>query len=415
MNKRPDEFRRLAWTAWIAAASVLLPASASVCEAAGAAPEHSGHAAEATSKPARKPRIQLGAAAAFDAAGRLWAVRVADGHVWLSRSDDLGTSWGAPVKVNAEPERISADGELRPKLAIGAAGEIFVAWTRALARPYSGDIRYARSGDGARFDAPLTVHRDRAEITHRFESMLVDGEGRVWVSWVDKRDLEADLARHGAAGGYRGAAIYAARSEPGGARFEPEFKVADHSCECCRIALARDADGGPLALWRHVFAPNERDHAIARLDAIAATPSRATFDAWRIDACPHHGPALAVAGDGTRHAVWFNPREGEPRAHYGRLREGAVEGQMALPDANAEHADLALSGERVAVVWTTFDGNTTGLSAWVSPDGGRSGTLHRLASTAAGADHARALSHGGRLYAFWHTEREGFRLMEIAP
>jgi hypothetical protein len=62
-------------------------------------------------------------------------------------------------------------------------------------------------------------------------------------------------SRQGKAELYRGAAIYAAVSTDGGRSFAPEVRVADYSCECCRIALAADRDGAPIALWRHVFAP----------------------------------------------------------------------------------------------------------------------------------------------------------------
>ncbi|HRE16983.1 MAG TPA: exo-alpha-sialidase, partial [Rhodocyclaceae bacterium] len=105
---------------------------------------------------------------------------------------------------------------------------------------------------------------------------------------IDKRDLEA--AKTGKMP-YRGAAIYTAVSTDHGRSFQPEQKVADYSCECCRIAIAEDDDGSPLLLWRHVYAPNERDHAVAKLraDGSAASVQRATHDRWKIDACPHHG------------------------------------------------------------------------------------------------------------------------------
>ena len=42
-----------------------------------------------------------------------------------------------------------------------------------------------------------------------------------------------------------------------------------------------------------------------------------------------------------------------------------------LPDARAEHADVAAQGERVAVVWRSTDGMTSTLKAWISADGGQ--------------------------------------------
>ncbi|WP_174524506.1 exo-alpha-sialidase [Thauera butanivorans] len=353
-------------------------------------------------------RSELGASAAFAPDGTLHAVVKRGEQVLLYRSADAGTSWGAPVVVNATPEPISADGENRPKIAFAADGVVLVSWTRPLARRFSGEIRLARGAGDGHFAAPITVHRDQSEITHRFESLMVASDGRVVVAWIDKRDLEAATA---AGQDYRGTALYAAVSGDGGRTFQPERKVADHSCECCRIAAAADADGTPLFFWRQVFEANERDHALASLgpDGAPAAVERATFDHWRIDACPHHGPGLAVGADGTRHAVWFSERDGEGRVFYGRLRSGAVEGQRPLGGEGAAHADVAAAGDRVAVVWKEFDGERTRLRAEIVEDGGRRFHALELAASAGATDQPRLLTRNGDFFAFWHTEAEGLR------
>lgn len=363
----------------------------------------------------RAPRPELGTSAAFAPDGVLHAVAKQGEHVVLYRSTDDGASWSAPAIVNAQPEAISADGENRPKLAFAADGALLVSWTKPLPTPFSGEIRLARAADGRQFSPPLTVHADRAEITHRFESLLVAPDGRVVVAWIDKRDLEA---AKGANKPYRGAAVYAAVSTDGGRSFQPEKKLADHSCECCRIAAAVDRDGSPLFLWRHVFAPNERDHALIRVaaDGAAAAPLRATFDRWRLDGCPHHGPALAVDTAGRRHAVWFNQIDGEGQVSYGRLPQGAgetVAAQRRVGGAGAAHADLVLSGARVGIVWKEFDGEKTRLRAELSEDGGETFAPLELAASAGASDQPRALARGEALFAFWRTEREGMKLFRL--
>lgn len=384
----------------------LRPALAGVLAAfaVGAGAAHDGHGAASA-------RQELGSSAAFAADGSLLAVAREGGHVILYRSPD-GSAWQAAGVVNREPEPISADGENRPKLALAADGAVLVSWTRPLAKPYTGEIRLARAADGVNFAAPITVHRDRSEITHRFESMIVTGSGRVVLAWIDKRDLETAKRGAGAQPAYRGAAVYAAVSDDNGRSFRPEFKLADHSCECCRIALANDTDGLPVVLWRHVFAPNERDHAMLKLgaDGMPGRLQRATFGRWRIDACPHHGPALAIAPDGTRHAVWFDERDGDARVFYGRLTATGVDGQRAVGGERAAHADIAVRGGRVAIVWKEFDGERTLLRVEHSNDGGRSfGEAITLASTEGASDQPRLLAQGDRLVAFWRTEREGMK------
>lgn len=370
---------------------------------------HTAHAAPNATPAAKAERPQLGTSFAFSPDGVLHAVSRQGEHVVLQRSRDGGAHWDDAVVVNAVPEAISADGENRPKLAFTADAAVLVSWTRPLATRFSGEIRLARSDDGRRFGEPITVHHDRSEITHRFESMLVTASGQVVLAWIDKRDLE--VAKAAGRDDYRGAAIYAAVSDDGGRSFRPEMKVADHSCECCRLAVAEDVDGRPLVLWRHVFEPNERDHSLARLaaDGSPVSVERATFDGWQIDACPHHGPSLAVAPDGTRHAVWFNHRDGAGHVFYGRLADAVVEGQRSVGGARAAHADIAVGGARVAIVWKEFDGERTRLVAEVSDDGGRHVATHALAATDGASDQPRVIAHGDALFAFWHTENEGMR------
>lgn len=369
--------------AWLAASALLAGAGA----ASAAEHAHGG----------------LGASAVFDAQGRIWAAYRDHGRVVVRVSDDLGGSWSGPRFASPEGEPVAADGDARPKVAIGPGGEVFVTWTRPLSRPYTGEIRFARSTDGGRgFSDAITVHTDRQEITHRFDALAVTAEGRVVVAWIDKRDLEAARARGEP---YRGAAVYAASSADAGRSFGPDFKIADHGCECCRIALLPRADGSIAALWRHVFEPDIRDHALAsfRPDGQVQFMRRATFDDWRVDACPHHGPSLAEDAEGRLHAVWFTLGPRAPGVHYGRLREGGVDAGRQVGDAAAAHADLAVTGMRLAVAWKAFDGERTWLRALVSGDGGEHWEELPLAATEGASDQPRVLAHDGRLFVFWHT------------
>lgn len=358
-------------------------------------------------------RADLGASAAFDEDGKLWAVSKQGDHAVVRYSENQGGTWSEPVAVNTDHERVAADGDSRPKVAVGKDGALYVTWTRPLAKPYTGEVRFARSLDGgATWSDAITVHADRQEITHRFDAITVDGEGRVFVAWIDKRDQ--DVAR-GAGKPYRGAAVYFAVSDDGGTSFRGDFKVAEHSCECCRIALLAQPDGGVLALWRHVFEPNIRDHAMAQLqpDGGVGPMRRATFDNWAIDACPHHGPSLARDDRGRLHAVWFDLGPEHAGVSYGRLGDGEVQGQFQVGDDRAEHADIAITGERVAVAWKAFDGERTQLRAMRSDDGGASWRTLDLASTDEMSDQPRVLTFDGRFFVFWNTRERSHRVLEL--
>ena len=372
-------------------------------------------AADAMPVMAKAARPELGSSAVFAPDGSLLVATKQGEHLMIYRSADEGLTWSPPEVVNAQPEAISADGENRPKIAFAADGGLLVSWTHPFPKPNTGAVRLARADDGRHFSAPQTVHRDLAVITHRFESLLTTPDNKVILAWIDKRDLEAAKVSKTP---WRGAGIYSAVSLDGGRSFQPEQKVAEHSCECCRLTSAIDADGTPLFMWRHVFEPNERDHVLARLkpDGTAESVQRATFDRWKVDGCPHHGPSLVVDEQGVRHAVWFNQKDGEGRVFYGRLLPGAeirVEGQRLVGGARAAHADMAAASGRLAIAWKEFDGERTQLRAQVSSDGGKSFTEIALAATDAASDQARVIRHHDKLFAFWRTEKEGFRLFPL--
>ena len=376
--------------------------------AAPAPAQHQHHGGEM-----RAGGDERNASATVAASGTLWAVLKDEGYIAVRYSGDAGKSWSAPRRVTPSPETTDSGGDARPKIAAGPGGEVYVTWTRPLAKPYTGEIRFARSIDGgANFSAPMVVHADRQQITHRFDSLAVNAKGQVFVAWIDKRDQER-LGGKGVA--YRGAAIYWAVSDDRGARFRGDYKLADHSCECCRIALLPRNDGGFDAFWRHVFEPNVRDHALGFLmpDGKAGALRRATFDDWRVDVCPHHGPSLAADAAGRKHAVWFTGAAANPGVFYGRLADGKVEGQRRVGGQAAEHADLAAIGDRLAIAWKEFDGERSRLRAQRSDDAGRTWHGLELATTAGPSGQPQVLVRAGRFLVFWNTRDEPLSVIPL--
>jgi hypothetical protein len=356
---------------------------------------------------------ELGASAAFDSHGRLYVVDAADGHVRLRHSDDDGHTLSAPVEVNATAERIYAEGENRPKLAFGPHDEIYVSWSQPRAAPWTGFVRFARSIDGGEhFSTPLTVHHDRAEITHRFDALAVDDQGRIVIAWIDKRDVIAATA---AGKPYLGAAVYYSWSNDGGASFVPERKLVDQSCECCRIALARTPDGEVAAFFRSIYGDNIRDHAYAvlRTDGRTSHAARATFSDWQIAGCPHHGPGLAIGSDGIRHAVWYEAKN-KPMIHYGQLDPGhAPKHPLVLAGAGASHADVAVLRRTVWVVWNQVGANGYALMLRRSTDNGAHFDVAREIGRSSGAVASpQLLLNQGRAFVAWNTAA-GFRLAEV--
>lgn len=355
----------------------------------------------------------LGASAAFDAHGRLWVVDAAHGHVRIRHSDNLGKTLSVPVDVNAVAEPIYDTGENRPKIAFGPQGELYVSWSEPLAKPWSGYVRFARSLDGgAHFSAPITVHHDRTIITHRFDALAVDGQGRVVIAWIDKRDLEAAKTQGKP---YLGAAVFYSWSNDQGQSFVPERKVMDHSCECCRIALARTPKGEIATFFRGVYGDNIRDHAYALLPTNGDTPhaERATFSDWHITACPEQGPGLAIGDDGTRHAVWYEASHG-PAIWYDQLDPGHPPLQtLKIGGPGASHADVAVHGHTVWLAWNQVGASGYALMLRVSHDGGlHFDNARAIASSSAAVGSPQLLVQRGHAYVAWNTAN-GFRLVPV--
>jgi hypothetical protein len=354
----------------------------------------------------------------FDARAQAWRVWIDDNHVLVSTSADRGKTWRAATRVTREPETIDANGESRPKIALGRKGEVYVSWTRSGTKPYTGDIRFARSLDGGKsFEAPRTVNDDGVETGHRFDALAVAPDGTVHLAWIDKRDLDRAKA---AKQEYDGAALYHTVSRDRGATFAANRKIKDNVCECCRVAHAFDANGKLVFVWRDVMSGSIRDHALVRVasNGMPEKVQRATTDGWKINGCPHHGPAVAAGPDGVTHMVWFTG-EGPAGAgtFYGRMSDAGrpLGSPLRLTSTAKAHAVVHVRGSRVTVVWKeNGTGSGSSIVAAVSNDGGATfGRPRPIATTTGTSDHPLLVDANDGVYVSWFAAAEGHRLWRL--
>jgi hypothetical protein len=365
-------------------------------------------------------RQQFSTSAVFDERSTLWLAQVLDGHVLVSQSPDQGKTFSKPVKVNVQPEYISASGETRPKILPGQNGIIYISWTQSLEAPYAGNIRFSRSVDGGKsFSAPITVNDNLDAITHRFETMGVNARGQIYLAWLDKRD--AVLAKSKGEK-YSGIALYSAMSDDQGKSFQANSKVADHTCECCRVAMAIDKSDTPVIVWRHIFGKNVRDHGLARLGGTHHKTDdfsiqRVTFDNWEVEACPHHGPSLSISGE-VYHMTWFNHGTVRSGLFYARSMDGGKTFSNPVSLGNSArqpgHASVLSIGENVYLAWKEFDGVMTTIKAMRSIDGGANwGEVSQVADTRDVSDHPLLISDKEQVYLSWSSKLEGHRLIAL--
>lgn len=388
------------------AAIVLLAFSSMSVSAANACDEAS---------PSKPVSIHCGDApsASFDDNGRLWVAFVQDQTVYVSHSDDLGKTYSSAVAVNPVQEDAEHNGENRPKIIVDGDTTVFVSWTLKTSPRFTGEIRFSRSIDGGKtFSTPRTINDDGLFAGHRFESLYLTESGHLYLTWIDKRDLHASIER---GEDYSGAAIYYAVSTDRGASFSTNYRVANNSCECCRIAIAPHGSENIAVLWRQIFGVTTRDHAIAVLtpDGETQDMGRASYDEWQIDACPHHGPTMIRSKlSGDYHMSWFSNGDLHQGIYYANYSFAEAQPKNVFRvdgKAGAGHPFLGEYAGTLFLVWKGFDGQSTNLSLIRSTDDGTSWTEPEiLHTTAQGSDHPLIVSHDSGLYLSWHTQEMGY-------
>ena len=354
----------------------------------------------------------------FDTKGRLWVTWVFQNRLYVQSSSDGGQHLSLPLAVNREPEKILANGENRPKIKIGPEGQIYLTWSKSLDKDFSSDVRFSRSLDGGKtFSEPQTLNDNHLVIGHSFESLALDGGGKIFVAWLDARDAETAKTKREA---YNGSSLYYTWSNNEGKSFESNVKAADHTCECCRIQTAIDNDGMPVITWRNIYSENIRDHAIVKLSnwSTPGKPIRVTHDDWYIEGCPHHGPGFSIASDGRYHLAWFSNTSDGPEVFYAYSDDkGAHFSKPEIAGYSQDrpsHPHVLSLGQSVYMVWLEFDGDTHLLKGKQSKDRGQnwSGAMV-LAKTTSKADSPFLIHHGDNVYVSWANKAEGLKVIPL--
>ncbi|MBF0250721.1 MAG: exo-alpha-sialidase [Alphaproteobacteria bacterium] len=358
--------------------------------------------------------------AAFDADGRLWLTWAQDGHVYVAHAAGANTPFAAPARITPAPLELDINGENRPKAAVAPNGDVYVTFTAKGKKKFTGAVYFSRSLDGGKsFSAPRLVSDESDPGSQRFDIIKVGQDGRITIAWLDKRDL---FAAQKAGQDYRGSALYYAVSDDRGATFKPNRLGAHYSCECCRVAMDFAPDGLPVMVWRHVFRPSFRDHAVMKLNA-DGTPgmmTRLSEDNWHIEACPHHGPSLSIAPDGTQHVTWFTDGDGRKGVFYARSDDGGKTFGAPMGfgsvDNQAQHPSVLQAGSQVHITWKEFSGTHDEVYVMTSADRGQTWSAPlRVAATVDASDHPFLITDGGWVYVSWGTSLEGWRLFKFAP
>lgn len=387
----------------------LLPVLAAFLLVAGPAAAQHQHG-----KPGQAPEA-FTASPAFGSDGTLWVVRPKVDRIVVLKSTDLGKTFGEPVMVTPEPMNLDWGPDARARIAVDPKGGLIVTFGIFQDKNFNGRAYYSRSTDGgATFSRPRPITADTT--SQRFETAAVDPSGRVFATWLDKRNV----AKARAAGkAYAGAAL-AYAWEDGEADFGNTSIALDNTCECCRLGVAFAGAGRPAVVFRNIFPGSVRDHGVItfRDPTTPGRVQRVSVDNWKIEACPHHGPSIAIAPDGSYHVAWFTDGANRKGLFYARAdsADAAFSAPRALskPDRQPSRPYLLANGQALHLVWKEFDGDKVAVRWQVSHDSGRQWTEPRtVAETADESDHPLLVADRQHAYLSWLTRKEGYRLIPL--
>src|SRR5712671_3338727 len=353
---------------------------------------------------------------AFAPDGGLWIAWAAGGRVSVARSHDLGRSFAPAVAVNPEPLRLDSGPDERPKLAIDKRGRIAVAYAMFKDSAFNGQVLHTHSTDGGRTFAPSrSITRD--PDSQRFEAIAFDPEGALFAAWLDKRN-RAPAREKGET--YIGAALAFAWSKDGGETYSDTLIAKDNTCECCRLGVAFAESGRPVVLFRNVFGGGVRDHAIMTFsDPITPGPAyRVSVDDWAIEVCPHHGPSLALAPDGSYHAAWFTNGSVRKGLFYARSTDEGRTFSEPMPigrtDRNPSRPFVLAVSRVLWLAWKEFDGEETTVQVMESRDRGANWSAPTIvARTSDNSDHPLLIANGERVFLSWMTRAHGYQFISL--
>jgi hypothetical protein len=249
--------------------------------------------------------------------------------VMLARFDQDGAASGSAVRVN-QTEGVATAWRGDPPSVAVRDRSVYVLWTaRVEVDGKKGtDLYLSTSHDeGKTFNAAVKVNDDKLPGAHGMHSLAVANDGRIYVAWLDERNIQTPKpSRH--AGGHHmesNRELFVASSTDGGKTFSANRKVAENACPCCKTALAVSADGTLYASWRQVLPGNFRHIAVASSTdggVKFSSPVIVSDDKWKLQGCPVSGPSLSADANGTLKVVWYAAGEGDaPGLYFAETRD----------------------------------------------------------------------------------------------
>jgi hypothetical protein len=347
--------------------------------------------------------------------GKLLLAWTAGGVVSVAQSLDKGKTFSSPVLVAQHGKSLDAGADARPQIVANEKGQVFLAYAFFKDSSWNAQVNTAISSDGGNsFSTPKSLVNDGS--SQRFPSVVMRPDSSIFIAWIDKR-LVANAKRVGQQ--RLGGSIAYSFSIDGGINFVPEKIANEASCECCRIGASVDPKGGVGIVYRAIFPGGLRDHASQIITPLEAEKiRRVSNDDWKTDACPHHGPTIAISDSGKMHVAWFTQGSIRSGVFYASsINQGETytkPQRIGVADANISRPYLLAIGQSVWLAYKEFDGVKTSIYLKQSLDDGKTWSTPQMIATTVGySDHPLLINQGKEVYLSWLTRDDGYQLIPL--
>jgi len=347
--------------------------------------------------------------------GKLLLAWTANGVVSVAQSSDLGKTFSIPVNIAEHGKSLDIGNDARPQIVSDKRGNVFLAYAFFKDSNWNAQINTARSTNGGNtFSSPASLVQDGS--SQRFPSVLIRPDDSIFISWIDKR-LVAASKRSGVK--RLGGSIAYTFSSDGGKTFQAEQFANESSCECCRIGASVDPKNQVAVVYRAIFPGGIRDQASQVIGTKGAEPiRRVSDDDWKTDACPHHGPSIAVSGTGTFHVAWYTQGSKRSGVFYANSSNQGLRyskpSRVGSESANVSRPYLLALGQQVWLIWKEFDGTHSLVYMKQSADDGKTWSIPQMISKTSGySDHPLLINQGSTVFLSWLTRLDGYQLIEI--
>ncbi|MFS8086213.1 MAG: sialidase family protein, partial [Acidobacteriota bacterium] len=286
---------------------------------------------------------------------------------------DVEPTWQAPRTI-AQGRDWFVNWADTPNLIALEDGSLWAHWLRRNGKGlYDYGIALVRSNDsGTTWSAPIRIEPESASNDYGFVSMWAHARGQLGIAWLDSRQKLAptessahDHNRHSGGPMMLRAAVFDSRGQR-----TIEWPLDASTCDCCTTSVARTARG-PVVVYRGRTDGEIRDTRLVRFENGRWTaPVDVHADGWKFAGCPVNGPAVVAHGNAVWSA-WYTEAQGKPSLRLAHSRDAGDTFTEPLGVAEGEgllgRVALAIDGQLIWVTWLAErDHGANGQEIWVA-------------------------------------------------